>query len=248
MTTHMPSGDSRTSTTAEKLPRLVRVAVALGILLLFPWIALFGALRYSLPLVLFPYAVVPLVLGLAALRKHRDHDRGRRWARLALILAVAGLVLQIVFVFRVSQTRHMWDHLLRRPHYLEPTSELDGIVQGAKRHAGQAQAPGSGRNHAFPTGDTGWTPPTPCCKSPTRPRCHSSEHDWRHPIWKALHFTMEGKTHYCQYRYAGTGARVSITARCDLDCDGIFGTYEFVTRDLPDGLAFSGPIVTNDLE
>jgi type IV pilus assembly protein PilA len=79
----------------------------------------------------------------------------------------------------------------------------------------------------------GITPGTTCCAGPGM-KCIPSPADWAPASWQVLHFDMTDP-HYYRYAYdstgaagAGLGSRFTARALGDLNCDGVFSTYEMV--------------------
>ncbi len=72
-----------------------------------------------------------------------------------------------------------------------------------------------------------------CCNVDTNgdDRCDSTLSVWANATWSALKFSMIDE-HYFQYSYSGTGtltsAKYVATANADLDCNGVFSTFELV--------------------
>ena len=96
----------------------------------------------------------------------------------------------------------------------------------------------------FPGGKVGPTPPLgACCK--TAGKCAPSASQWEDPIWQALLFSIDD-AHYYSYEYVAPTPKAAFTARAygDLDCDGVYSTFEIAgTSDQPMTVK-----VTNELE
>ncbi len=62
-------------------------------------------------------------------------------------------------------------------------------------------------------------------------RCDPSLSSWNNTTWSALKFSLTDE-HYFQYTYNSAGtlstAKYTATANADLDCDGVFSTFEIV--------------------
>lgn len=103
----------------------------------------------------------------------------------------------------------------------EVNENIERIYQGLARHRARAKDKASYR---FPS--AGPTPAhIPCGKKPHR----ADDKLWQSAGWKAVGFTIGEKFRY-QYQIisSGTGpkARFTIRAHADLDCDGVYSTYE----------------------
>ena len=105
--------------------------------------------------------------------------------------------------------------------------------------------------HRFPA-STNWTPATPCCQQPGKPRCVTPASVWDRPTWRDLGFRLDSR-HYYQFRFTGTGAGADATyiieARGDLDCDGVYSSFKFKGHvDHEYGPQGFGPFIENELE
>lgn len=103
----------------------------------------------------------------------------------------------------------------------EVNENIERIYQGLTRHRARAKDKDSYR---FPS--DGPTPAhIPCGKKPHAPDAKL----WQSVGWKELGFSIGEKFRY-QYRIISTGtglkARFTIRAHADLDCDGVYSTYE----------------------
>ncbi|MBI4509660.1 MAG: type II secretion system protein [Deltaproteobacteria bacterium] len=77
------------------------------------------------------------------------------------------------------------------------------------------------------------TPTGTCCGN-AGDKCVPGLGVWDTPTWHALQFAMT-MPHYYRYEYestgsagAGAGSRFTVRAFGDLDCDGVFSTFEMV--------------------
>ena len=77
------------------------------------------------------------------------------------------------------------------------------------------------------------TPPRSACENGKSVALQPAPGTFDHPTWKALGFSVDTPS-YFQYEYvsSGTGANSAFTARAigDLDCDGVFSTFERTGR------------------
>jgi type IV pilus assembly protein PilA len=94
------------------------------------------------------------------------------------------------------------------------------------------------------------TPTASCCDNADL-RCVTPPDDWDAPTWMALQFAVTDP-HYYRYAYdssgAGPGSLFTARAVGDLDCDGIFSTFERAGISLTSGTVFSSRGVYRHLE
>ena len=76
-----------------------------------------------------------------------------------------------------------------------------------------------------------WTPGVTCCASVGQ-KCAATPAAWANPTWNALQFSVDSP-HYYRYAYdstgsgaPGPGSNFHAQAFGDLNCDGIYSTYE----------------------
>jgi hypothetical protein len=95
--------------------------------------------------------------------------------------------------------------------------------------------------------ETGAFPPNPaqagavpalgsCCSSGGK--CAPNPTLWTDSTWQALKFSMDDPhVYYYEYKTAGTGkdATFSVDAYGDLDCNGVYSTFEMIGSVTPDG-------------
>ncbi len=125
----------------------------------------------------------------------------------------------------------------RRLKTAEAYDELDRLYRSSSSYFVAPQVePGTGRRIEcqFPRG-TGPTPPTSagCCgglrDSDGDRRCDVDATQWADSTWSTLKFQMN-KQHFFSYQYesSGTAAHAAFTASAfaDLDCDGVFSTFQ----------------------
>jgi len=103
----------------------------------------------------------------------------------------------------------------------EVNENIERIYQALARHRARAK---DKAGYRFPS--AGPTPAhIPCGKKPHPPDAKL----WQSPGWKELGFTIGEKFRY-QYRIYSKGigpkAQFTIRAHADLDCDGVYSTYE----------------------
>lgn len=108
----------------------------------------------------------------------------------------------------------------------------------------------------FP-GSVGLTPQgVSCCKAPLDAngdsRCDANQAAWANPTWHALKFVISD-AHYFRYSFesAGVASRAifTATAHADLDCDGIFSTFQLTAQGTEDDSCDMGtPAIFRDNE
>jgi type II secretory pathway pseudopilin PulG len=112
---------------------------------------------------------------------------------------------------------------MRKAKTTEATQGIKRIYDGARAYYLE--------HHKMPRS----VPLTPgeaeCCKSGAG-ECPAGSVDWK--AWKDLGFSVDGPTHYA---YALDADATGFTARAigDLDCDGIYSTFEIAGAAMPDG-------------
>ena len=87
-----------------------------------------------------------------------------------------------------------------------------------------------------------WTPPNGACGAPGA-HIPSQPNAWGHPFTD-LEFDGESARHF-QYRVQQTGTLVTVEARGDLNCNGVFSNFR---REIRDGQQTRGLIIANELE
>jgi len=142
-----------------------------------------------------------------------------------------GLVLGIVALLRLSS----------RP-------DLRGKGLAARSFANRRDIGGYPLPKAFPVGNTGWVPTTPCCKQATAPKCAPQPDPWKRSPWKELSFAPT-EPHYFQWRYEGGSSHFTAEARADMDCDGTYSSFRISGTLTPDGnLRLSELVSENEAE
>jgi len=96
----------------------------------------------------------------------------------------------------------------------EAVSELEGIADLLRASFA--------RDHKFPVGTAGLTPPASCCNRTGF--CALSDADWETPVWKAVGYKPKVPPLY-QFRYESDGKTLRVTAIGDMDCDKTTVTY-----------------------
>lgn len=131
---------------------------------------------------------------------------------------------------------------IRRTHSLpEPGMELRQIFDSSVSYYDDLAA--SGRPARFPD-SVGPTPGPADCVDSQMPRRDPDPADWAAPTWRALAFVPSRRTrHRYEYISSGAGNDAAFTVRAigDVDCDGVFATFERSGRIGASGRVDGGP-------
>ncbi len=147
----------------------------------------------------------------------------------AIALIVAG-VLFLVIGLLAAVSIPAFIKYMKRAKTTEAAPNLKKIFDGAKGYYEKGVRVGSARTREagapqFPD-SVGLTPLNPCCRQPGK-KCRNT--NWSSPTWAAIGFEISDP-HYFQYRFSSKGrdgsALFTAGAHADLDCDGIFSTWE----------------------
>jgi hypothetical protein len=123
----------------------------------------------------------------------------------------------------------------------EATSYVKRLFDGARAYREEKQA--------FPGGSAGPVPPLgACCAQPGK-KCQPDPKLWQSAPWTDLQFSVEDP-HYFSYSYVTDGTSFTVAAHGDLDCDGIYSTFEMVGTIAEEGSVTGGAgfFKDNDLE
>ncbi len=130
----------------------------------------------------------------------------------------------------------------RKAKTTEAVTNVKKLYDGARSYY-EEESSGRGSIVAipkqFPRAPTTPTAPSlgTCCAAAGK-KCAPNPALWTDPSWQALKFSMDDP-HYYSYTYlsAGTGAGAHFTVRAngDLDCDGVYSTFEMVGSIQSDG-------------
>jgi hypothetical protein len=83
-----------------------------------------------------------------------------------------------------------------------------------------------GEDKRFPAGVIGYTPdPRACCAAGSA--CAPSASLWDQPLWRQLRVTIDAP-HRFALSYQSSGTVATLRATGDVDCNGVFATYEIV--------------------
>ena len=140
-------------------------------------------------------------------------------------LALAGIIISsILLVFGVfgvlaAVAIPSFMDYTKRSKKTESALQLNKLGKNAKRAYIES--------NSFPPGTAALTPPEPCCGQPNNHCRAVPERYAADPAWRALDFQIDEPTLF-QYSYSASSDGQSFIARAvgDLDCDGVFITYE----------------------
>ncbi len=140
-------------------------------------------------------------------------ESGSTWSRLPIFLGVGTLALGLAaggyMYFRGAS----------------PGEVRGNLIKIANLSIDYAKARPSGMR--LPQSSADWTPPGVACHQ-TGKRFPATPAAWSAPPWSDIHFSVDNASAF-QYRVVRTGneehERLTIEARGDLDCDGIFSRY-----------------------
>lgn len=152
-----------------------------------------------------------------------------------LMIAVA--IIAILAVVAVPQfTKYM-----RSAKSAEANQSLDSIKKGAFAYYAtpRLRRGTMEKLHCQFPGFVGTTPVgSGCCNIDSNgdDRCDSALSSWNDATWSALKFAITDE-HYFQYQFNSSGtlstARFTAQAHADLDCDGVFSTFQLAATGDP---------------
>jgi hypothetical protein len=160
-----------------------------------------------------PLPFIGFVLGIVALVKARKEPMASQG------LAIASIVMAVSTVFLTGILASIaipsFVGYLRRARASEAEAFVSEIFSDAvSYHDVNGQLPAS----------TPLTPALRCCENPDG-RCPPDPAMWADPSWQALGFSVSDPIYY-QYQLVSDGATFTARALGDLDCDGVYSTFE----------------------
>ncbi len=178
---------------------------------------------------------------------HRLHVRGP----IAAVLGLAAVAVLGTLAFAIVSNPHGFLHGRETS---ESTQNVGARFRGAVAYfeAEHLDAAGHVLPRQFPA-SVGLTPDRPFCGDGLGWCFKASGRDWDHPSWVALSFAL-GDDHDYKYELVsrGTGTSAEFTARAhgDLDCDGVYSTFERSASVTAAGevRGGSGMYIDNELE
>jgi hypothetical protein len=133
--------------------------------------------------------------------------------------------------------------LAMEPKLAEAREQLKKMWDGARAYYMDRQSPGDSLAPPpaqFPSVSVGPTPPLgDCCAQGGQ--CQPMAQPWEDNAWTALQFAVD-EPHYFSYTYASADPLTEFTVRAngDLDCDGVYSTFEILGIVNPDHPDFDG--------
>jgi len=83
------------------------------------------------------------------------------------------------------------------------------------------------KEKTLPKLSTAITPPLGTCCANKNQKCQPNPALWAHPSWIAIYFSIDDPHYYSyQYELSSDGKKFTARAIGDLDCDGIYSTFE----------------------
>jgi hypothetical protein len=160
----------------------------------------------------------------AKLKPKRSGNRLTASLDLSLGAADSAMIVPVIGVLSAVAIPAFMDYM-KRSKKTEASLQLNKLGKNAKRAYAETSS--------FPVGSAPLTPPTPCCGQPNNhcaavPALYEAD-----PVWRALDFQIDEPTLF-QYSYSSDGQHFVAKAIGDLDCDGVFITYE-LTGDALNG-------------
>jgi hypothetical protein len=149
---------------------------------------------------------------------------------------------------KIEQCVAQFAETAKKAKSIEPKVHLKWMFDWARIYYEEL---GGKREKKFPTPSAGPTPPLgTCCKQP-RGRCEANSGLWAKPPWTSLRMALDDP-HYYSYQYEVAPDGRSFTARAmgDLDCNGVYSTFELVGSISADGTVTgpAGMFINNELE
>ena len=130
----------------------------------------------------------------------------------------------------------------RKAKTVEASVNVKKLYDGARAYYEEGTAKG------FPGPSVPATPPATCCGRPGD-KCAPEPTLWTKEPWRSLKFSMDDPHSYrYEYEVAVDGRSFSARALGDLDCDGVYSTFEMVGDVAPDGTVTGASGMFSDKE
>jgi Tfp pilus assembly protein PilE len=154
----------------------------------------------------------------ARLKPKRTGNRLSAALDLGLAETGTATVVGVIGVLSAVAIPAFMDYM-KRAKKPEAALNLNRIGKSAKRAYAETGA--------YPAGSAPLTPPRPCCGQPNNHCAAVPALYAANPAWRALDFQIDEPTLF-QYSYSASADGQSFVAKAvgDLDCDGVFITYE----------------------
>src|SRR5262249_44354772 len=105
----------------------------------------------------------------------------------------------------------------------------EAVANVKRLYDGAMAARAADPQHRFPKGTLGPTPPLGACCGKGG-KCMPYADEWTDPIWRALGFSIDDP-HYFAYSYTSDGQTFTARANGDLNCNGVYSTFEMLGKD-----------------
>jgi len=176
------------------------------------------------------------ILGIVAVLKIGKNPslRGKGMAIAGIVLGIVGLALSVGVSFGVAVPA--FTKYVQGAKAAEAEDRLSEMFRSAVSYYSSEQVvrgDPTAIQPQFPA-SAPLTPPTGCCGSADG-RCQPNPGLWDTPTWQALNFAIMDP-HYYQYEFVSDGNSFTARAIGDLDCDGVYSTYERSGVATPDGM------------